>query len=323
MTYPYEDFLHLENLPQKFALGDHLDGFDQNFNNALFSKLDAYAKANGVTYTIHSDQFFEKKITKKYTSLHVQLDTEIFKEYNFCTRLINYHVHPEIKYTNFLCSFNGGAHVSRKMLISALHRWKWFSAKSCSKNFAFTLDELDGHLTDYLDLHRHRMYRRFFIGDDSAEFFNKIYSFGHVKYDHAQNIYNLEQYLTNSFLHLVSETLGTSYYPFVTEKFLYSVVTRGLFLSFAQPGWHDYLEKYFGFRKYNRIFDYKFDGILNPVERLVELMSMISKFSVLTPDDWRDLYEMESDTIEFNYDHYFSKDYLSQYENFRDSRSIL
>ena len=58
------------------------------------------------------------------------------------------------------------------------------------------------------------------------------------------------------------------------------------------------------------MFDYRFDAIQNPVERLVELMTMISKFSVLSSDDWKDLYLLEQDTIEYNYDHYFSKDYL-------------
>jgi hypothetical protein len=104
--------------------------------------------------------------------------------------------------------------------------------------------------------------------------------------------------------------MATSYYPFVTEKFLYSVVTRGLFLTYAQPGWHDYVEKYYGFKRYIKLFDYRFDAIQNPVERLVELMTMISKFSVLSSDDWKDLYLLEQDTIEYNYDHYFSKDYL-------------
>ena len=96
----------------------------------------------------------------------------------------------------------------------------------------------------------------------------------------------------------------------MTEKFLYSIVTRGLFLAYAQPEWHQHLEKYYGFKKYTQLFDYRFDSIQNPVERLTELMTMISKFSLLTPHEWHDLYLLEQDTIEYNYDHYFSGDYL-------------
>ena len=106
--------------------------------------------------------------------------------------------------------------------------------------------------------------------------------------------------------------MATSYYPFVTEKFLYSVVTRGLFLSYAQPGWHSHVEKYYGFKKYTKLFDYRFDNIENPVERLIELITMISKFEKLTPVEWHDLYLLEQDTIEYNYDHYFSGAYHEQ-----------
>jgi len=58
------------------------------------------------------------------------------------------------------------------------------------------------------------------------------------------------------------------------------------------------------------LFDYQFDTIQNPVERLIELMCMISKFSTLSTHDWHDLYLIEQDTVEYNYDHYFSGDYL-------------
>jgi hypothetical protein len=40
-------------------------------------------------------------------------------------------------------------------------------------------------------------------------------------------------------------------------------------------------------------------------------MTMISKFSVLSSDDWKDLYLLEQDAIEYNYNHYFSGDYLT------------
>jgi hypothetical protein len=168
---------------------------------------------------------------------------------------------------------------------------------------------LNGHITDYVN-DQDNFYLKFFVNEHSEEFFQSTNSFGHVRFEHNQNIHNLESKLTESFLHIVSETAATSYYPFVTEKFLYSIVTRGLFLAYAQPGWHAHVEKYHGFKRYTKLFDYRFDSIKNPVERLVELITMISKFSHLTPAEWHDLYLIEQDTIEYNYDHYFSNRYL-------------
>jgi len=72
------------------------------------------------------------------------------------------------------------------------------------------------------------------------------------------------------------------------------------------------LSTYYGFKQYNKIFDYSFDEIKNPVKRLIRLMEMISKFAYLSVDDWHDLYNMETDTIEYNYDHYYSKGYLKK-----------
>jgi hypothetical protein len=92
-------------------------------------------------------------------------------------------------------------------------------------------------------------------------------------------------------------------------------VTRGLFVVYGQPRYYDYFEHHFGFKKYNRIFDYSFDQIENPVERLIALTDMLSKFKNLTTDDWQDLYQMEQDTIEFNYNNYFSGEYLKQLES--------
>jgi hypothetical protein len=109
--------------------------------------------------------------------------------------------------------------------------------------------------------------------------------------------------------------MSTSYYPFVTEKFLYSVVTRGLFLSYAQPGWHNHLENYYGFKKYDKIFDYSFDTVECPIDRLLTLMSILSKFSILSKADLHDLYLMEHDTIEYNYNNYFSNAYLERLIN--------
>jgi hypothetical protein len=291
-------------LNQSTFIADHLTGFEKDLTNKIFNAL----SETGNKYKIYTQYIIDKNLQQKYQDLCINFspdnqDLINLKHFN------TYYIHPPINYNNFICSFNGSDHVSRKLLVAILERFGYFTTNYCSKNFVFTRDKLDGHITDYVG-DQDNFYRKFFIADDSDVFFDKINSFGHVRYDHKQNIYNLEHKLTQSFLHIVSETMATSYYPFVTEKFLYSVVTRGLFLAYAQPGWHEHLEKYYGFKRYTNLFDYEFDSIQNPVERLVELMTMISKFSVLSSADWKDLYQLESDTIEYNYHHYFSQDYL-------------
>jgi hypothetical protein len=305
IIYPYR---FPKILPDKVTLEDHLNGFDQNLDNSVLRHIDNYCVINNNRIIVNYHQVLESQIQDRYPNLDFNFDLTnvISRVWN---PLLKYTQHPELQYKNFVCSFNGGDHVGRKLLTAALKRFGYFNSDTCSKNFTHSTDVLDGHVSDYTN-NMHRFYRKFFISAECENFFQTAYSFGHVQFDHANNIYNLEHQLTQSFLHIVSETRATSYYPFVTEKFLYSIVTRGLFLAYAQPEWHTHLEKYYGFKLYTKLFDYRFDSIQNPVERLIELMTMISKFSVLSADDWRDLYEMESDTIEFNYDHYFSEDYV-------------
>lgn len=315
LHFPYSEFDHIGLLPSNLYLVDHICGFTINRTNEILDKLQIHAQINDKFFTVGLPQILEDDIKNKYPCLDLKFRFDLQYQ-GIWQPFSDYNQHPELTFNHFLCSFNGSHHVSRKFLTAVLERFGWFNTNTCSKNFVHSVDILDGHLHDFLEADQHRKFRKFFIGDNSQVFFETIYSFGHVRMDHKNNIVNLADKITRSFLHVVSETMATSYYPFVTEKFLYSVVTRGLFLAYAQPGWHDHLEKYYGFKKYTNLFDYKFDSLLNPVERLIELMSMISKFSVLSQDDWRDLYEMESHTIEYNYDHYFSGKYLTHVERY-------
>lgn len=300
--YKYPDILELQGPLQHIVLGDHLLGFDKHGRNIYLDHLQNIAQN---TITVYHDQVTPNLVRQQYPELDFKfkLFEPIWKAFE------DYNIHPEINYKNFVCSFNGTAHVSRKLLAAILNKFGWFDPDYSSKNFTCTVPEIEGHVYDYVG-EDSRFYNKFFIDSENFDFFQNKYSFGHSRFIHSKNIYNLQNQLTQSFLHIVSETMATSYVPFVTEKFLYSVVTRGLFLSYAQPGWHAHLETHYGFKPYRKLFDYKFDNIQNPILRLVELMTMISKFSKLSTSDWNDLYLLEQDTVEYNYDHYFSQDYL-------------
>jgi len=307
ISYPYTELDSLHTLPNIFKIQDHLDGYDKNLKNLCFEKL------KHSTYTIVVHEVIQNEVKKNYPNLTFVFDAN----YQDCLNLRhfeNYNIHPEVDYQNFVCSFNGTNHVGRQLLVSALNKFGYFNNDYCSKNFKNDGNVIDGNI--YSHAKKSKFYNKFF--DRTDEFNQLINSFGHVAFQHDKNIYNLENKLTQSFLNIVSESIAESYHPFVSEKFLYSIVTRGLFLAYAQPGWHAHIAKYYGFKLYTNLFDYRFDSITNPVERLVELMTMISKFSKLTTDEWHDLYLIEQDNIEFNYAHYFSKDYLKElkkYEN--------
>lgn len=296
-----------ELAPGFIAMRDHGDGFDSDLHNRWLDSM------KDRSIVLRSEYLLDDTVKRNYPNIHFKFDHD--HKIKLLSALNNYNIHPVAKAKHFLCSFNGMDHVSRKLLTAALHKAHWFSEQTCSKNFTTTVDEIDGYLFDYVGSDS-QFYRKFFLGTQSPYFLNTVFSFGHTRFDHGSNIYALEAQLTSCFVNIVSETMATSYYPFVTEKFLYSVITRGLFVAYAQPGWHEHLETFFGFKKYKKIFDYQFDTLANPIVRLVELITMLSKFSALEPDDWTDLIQMEFDTIEHNIDHYRSGRYLENLRNF-------
>ncbi len=305
----FEDFLVLDSadyylldnpdLPNTIILTDHLGGFDSNYSNRLFDKLKK-------PYTIITQMKLDEKVQSRYPHLDL-VYSHVINEQITHTHFDGYQGGPELNYKNFVCSFNGWPHVGRQLLVSALNKFGYYNKFYTSKNHAVAGNQIDGHISTLSDNARFDL--KFFDCTDS--FNNKENSFGWVQYDHKNNIYNLEKKLTESFLHIVSETMSTSYCPFITEKVFYSVVTKGLFLAYGQPNWHAYFKTAYGFKLYNNLFDYRFDSIRNPVSRLIELLTMISKFSRLTPFEWHDLYLLELENIEYNYDHYRSKDYLN------------
>lgn len=253
-----DHWLTQTQFPDEIMIEDTFGWFDENYKNKL---LDHISQNVNQTTTIWTEQVIDGQILHNYPKFIFKTNPPKWLLDSF----YEYRQHPPIEYKNFICSFNGTPHVSRKLLVACLHKFGFFNPDYSSKNFTMDRDVISGHIMDYVG-NRDNFYNKFFLGDQSDSFFNEIYSFGHLRYDHNKNIYNLEKPLTQSFVHVVSECMATKYHPFVSEKFLFSIITRGLFLTYGQPRWHEHLEKYYGFKKYTKLFDYRFDRIFNAVK---------------------------------------------------------
>lgn len=289
----------------EFTFFDHLNGFDKDFKNPVLDLLQQ--KFQNVDVIWHN--VLHEKVYQNYSNLNFKFSADLQENFNFSYyEVADLLTKKPSKFKNFTCSFNGSCHYSRMLLTSALHKFGWFSTWS-TKNFKINENLLDGFIMSTCG-EQERFYRKFIVTDQ--DFYNSIHSLDYNdvnRYDHIGNVVKFEAALKNSFVHIVSETLATSYQSFVTEKILYSIITKGLWLAYAAPGYHFHVEKYYGFRKFS-IFDYAFDEIANPVVRLVALLTSLSKFEKLSINEWHDLYLMEKDTIDFNFDHYMSKSYL-------------
>lgn len=282
------------------CLYDHLGGFGPDKRNRILDYLNDRAKSDNRVINLFLD-YDPRQFASNYKNLEMgyALYSGRANSEKLLNKFIDYKEHPVLDFKNFVCSFNGHPHMSRWLLTSLLKKFNWFSPAYCTQNFVLEPDKIDGCIQSLVP-NEDRFYRKFFVHTDILE----EHSINYERFDHLTNVKTLETPLTQSFLHLVSETMATSYCPIMTEKFYYSIVTRGLFLAFAPPNWHKTIEDVCGFKLYSRLFDYGFDKIENPVKRLIEMTSMISKFSHLSMNDLHDLYLMELDTINYNYDHF-------------------
>ena len=297
---------------EEITIIDHLTGFDKNFKCSV---LDEIQHQTLHQRKILTEYVVSSAIKNNYPRLDFTFDINSWFYENGVRNLQCTDDSYKKDFLNFICTFNNSPHVSRKLVTSALYHYKMFDPQFSSKTFPIQPYEVIGTLYDYVG-EKAKWYKKFFVGDTSTDFYHTLYQFGGiVSADHGRNQQHLNPRIDRSFLHIVSETMATSYYPFVTEKFLYSVSRRGLFLAWAQPGWHKHVDRYYGFKKFAKIFNYHFDTIENPIERLIALLDMVSKYSRLSKDDWHDLYQIEKDVIEYNYEHFQSGDYIKHLHN--------
>lgn len=300
--------IQLDNTEIDVQIFDHMCGFDINFRNYWLDTL-PQRQLNVWTQTV-----FNSQVRNNYPQCNFRLDINLDQtSHHVLSSLEQASVPTEKNFNNFLCCFNGNYRLDRMLLISALHKMGWFNFEVSSKNFVFEVEDLIEIIRSYTTDH----YIDSIVDNQDVEFYKKINSFDYEPYNHIRNIHLLAPKINQSFIHLVSETLAASYHPFTSEKIIQPIVCKNIWVAYAQPSYHTYLEKYYGFKLY-RIFDYSFDSIINPVYRLVELIKMISKYSTLSKHDWYDLYQQEQDITDYNYDWYYSGQYLKNLELYTD-----
>lgn len=308
----YIKYLNIEK--KIINLSDHLTGFDNNYQNFLLSGINKKYKGYNVFY----GHPLPLQVIKKYMNINFIFDNRDVEHLRWFKKPKGHDLKPilKTKISDFLTCFNGVGHISRILLCSILHKMDLWNNNTCTKNFMTTNDTLSGLVNYYVNGNdEERLYWKFFKSDN-PEFLQKIITKDYINGNFHHNFSVIYSAMHSSFLTIISETVGSSYVPFVTEKYIQCIATKNLFLGYAQPLWHDCIVKQHGFKLYTKLFDYKFDCIENPIHRLIQLIEMISKFKHLSNLDLHDLYCLEQDTLDYNYDHYRSKKCIEHYNNY-------
>lgn len=306
-------------------LVDHLFGFDSTFENYLLRAFDDLEQP----ITIHTEYILDDQVKRKYPNLDIRFAAVTMIQGNNLlavdryARLVDQDLPTDVK-VNFLSSFNKAANTGRIWLVLWLHDLGWFNDEYCSKHFEIVNTPREGWVWSPIPDEVLYLYSKY-IGNDYNLFtkkytrnqflkkiikFEKIIKFGNQQHTTSDDLKILAKLNQLSFVNLVAETGPTNSIPFPTEKSLFPVVHKTLWVAYAPPGHHKFMFEKFGFRPY-QCFDYAFDQEPDPVERLGKLTLMLTKFSKMTPDQWQDIYNQEKETIEFNFEHVASGSFLT------------
>lgn len=301
--YPEDWLIKIDK--NAYIVCDHMHGFTKDYTNHYLDKLVEPCKVYSLFVMPH---------VVKINYPHIEfINAGIGSYVRLTHNLDNLQDHDTNKCTTFLSCFNNNDHVGRQFLCSHLYKQGWWNIETCTKNFTYSFETLDGNLGKWSK--NERLDRKFIVdtSDNAINFYKTLYQFGTGDPNGSTPTANytyLKSGMEKAFLHLVSETIPTSYVPVLTEKCITPMLSKTMWIAYGPLGYHKMLVDIYGFKLYNSIFDYTFDTLANPVERLLSLTKMLSVFSQLNKDDWFDLYHMEKETAEFNKDHFLSRAYL-------------
>lgn len=303
---PYNNIV----LGDTLLLCDHLNGFDQDGNNSILQQLSDMCNGRKILASYH--QILPYHILQKYPNLDIrfnvsqqidQIEMHFTSDYN---GIVESNVPP----SNFLMTLLGNPYMGRWLLCAALDKAGWLNLNYSSKNFGFDINDVDGYIKTNVSAKEESFYFSKLIDITRREFYLDVQHDNSFRSDSklptTNRVLDLLPKIEESFLQLISESIPESYVPFISEKVLYSILPQRLFLAYAQPGWHASLKNNYGFKMYDELFDYSFDGVINPIKRLDTLLNTIQPYSNMTPAEWADIYKLTKDTREFNKDHFLS-----------------
>jgi hypothetical protein len=310
--------VHVHSLDDSTIVAkDHLNGFDSDYKNKFLSTVPP-------GFTVYTEYLLSDEVKNQYPELTLKFNAGLMIQENFLNQLSDFSQNfvvsdrkfiPEVsdcRLTHFLCCFNRSPHTSREWAVSWLHHLGWFNNQYCSKHFP--IRQHFCHVHPELKKQHHP-------STFDQEFLDSIVSLDYngSTADHISHIQALSPKIQQCFVQLVTEPVAESYYPFPTEKFLYPILNKALWVAYAQPGYYQFIETHMGFKRY-QTFDYSFDSIQDPLCRLIAITDMLKPFEKISRLDWHDIYLTEKNTMDYNLELVKSKRFLTILQSFDETQ---
>lgn len=285
----------IEIEPGEYITWDHLYGFNQNHRAITLDMFES-----GV---VHTEYILPDEVKNQYPDLDLRFDAAMMLNNNHYYDYQHYTKDRGLKIIkNFVSVFSKSNSSARAQLLMLLNSRGWVDEKYSSKHFAISMFEAQ---TFFASINRP-------LPEDYKNFCRKTYTqpssgYGNAKFDLA----TLGIIIKRSFIHVVAETVADSYVPFPTEKLLQPIAVRTLWIGYAQPKYHQFVHEKMGFELYKGI-NYDFDYVRDPIQRLLEIEKELSRLHSLSESDKQELYRINADILEHNYQHLKSGSMIEQ-----------
>lgn len=294
---------------------DHLGGFTQDLKNAVLDKIPAGA-------TVRTEYLPCADIKLNYPDIVLLFDAHMMVLNNHLLKFVNRQTGKQLEITHFLGVFMHRYYPERGRLAAWLHELGWLDLTHSSKNF-----KIDRYPNEVESLYTKYIGKDFNSAKKTAERIKmqQTVSFYGDKPDqhdnHVENIDLISSRIQQSFVCIVPESHPDHYYPFPTEKFLYPILNNTLWVAQAQQGYHQFVKDKLGFQLH-KCFDYSFDRIEDHVERMYAMTKMLEKFSQMSKQEWKEVYDSEAETLEFNAAHLKSGEFIKRLRTFNEAPPI-
>ena len=107
----------------------------------------------------------------------------------------------------------------------------------------------------------------------------------------------------NFAIDIVTETVYNYPYTQITEKTIRPIVHKRMFIIVGSPGMLSLLH-HKGFKTFSPFINEEYDSIKDPHERMIAIVTELSRISKFSIDDMRKTMLQYKETLQHNYDHY-------------------
>jgi hypothetical protein len=115
--------------------------------------------------------------------------------------------------------------------------------------------------------------------------------------------------LMSSFLHVVTETCFWDTKKHLTEKIFKPIVLKQPFVLLGSQNNLSYLKEY-GFKTFDKWWNEDYDKCSDPIQRINKVCDIIENICSLSQSDLQDLALEMEETLEYNYNRFFSKTFV-------------